>query len=260
MHNAAFDELGLDWHYEALEVEAARFVDEVGRLARGTYAGANVTIPHKVAALRLAAKPDAVAQAVGAANTLVFTEREVAAYNTDVEGFIRALREQRPEAPGQLDALVLGAGGAARAVVFALLERGAGRIDVWNRTRDRARELVEELGRGGEEGRLRVVSEPRESKAELLINATSIGMGGRQKGTGAADLQELHLSADKWNDLQTVVVLAYLDGSTPLVRQARKRGLGYVDGIDILLSQAASSLELWTDRKAPLEVMRCSSW
>jgi shikimate dehydrogenase len=255
MHNAAFDQLGLDWHYEALAVEPARFEEEVRRLAQGAYAGANVTIPHKVAALRLATSRDAVAEGVGAANTLVFTEGQIAAHNTDVEGFLRAVRERRPEAPGQMDALVLGAGGAARAVVYALLEHGAGRIEVWNRSHDRARALVEELGQGRAEERLRTVVEPLESGAQLLVNTTSVGMVERQEGGGDEDLQELHLSADKWNDLQMVVDLAYREGSTPLVRQAKRRGLSHVDGIDILVHQGAASFELWTGRKAPLEVM-----
>ena len=127
MHNAAFRALGLDWRYEAIDGRA-------GALRRGRaepcpgrgFVGANVTIPHKLRALEAADEATEVARAVGAANTLSF-RRADRADNTDVEGFLAALRERAPEAPAGMQALVLGAGGAARAVVYALLSAGAAR-------------------------------------------------------------------------------------------------------------------------------------
>src|SRR6185503_10852437 len=119
MHNAAFRELGLDWHYEAVDVEPERFRDVLRSLPEEGFVGANVTIPHKLRALEAADAPTDVARIVGAANTLSFAEGRVRADNTDVEGFLTALREQVPAAPAGMSALVLGAGGAARAVVYA---------------------------------------------------------------------------------------------------------------------------------------------
>ena len=126
MHNAAFRELGLDWRYEALDVEPARFAGVLESLPGQGFVGANVTIPHKLRALEAADDPTEVARVVGAANTLSFQGGRVLADNTDVEGFLTALRERAPAAPAGMHALVLGAGGAGRGVVYALLSAGRG--------------------------------------------------------------------------------------------------------------------------------------
>jgi shikimate dehydrogenase len=257
MQNAAFEAVGLDWRYEAIEVPPEELETLVRSLPARGFVGANVTIPHKVAALAVADSATAVAREVGACNTLVFDGASIAAENTDVQGFVRALRERVPEAPAGLGALVLGAGGAARAVVYALLKEGARRVDVWNRGRERARNLVGELQRYAGGTPLQAVSEPGASDAELLVNATSVGMESPgETGRQPDAVKQLRLSADKWDDLQVVVDLVYRDDATPLVRQAMERGLSYVEGIDILVHQGAASFELWTGGEAPLEVMR----
>ena len=145
MHNAAFRELGLDWRYEALDVEPAGFAGVLESLPGQGFVGANVTIPHKLRALEAADEPTEVARVVGAANTLSFQSGRVLADNTDVEGFLTALRERAPSAPAGMNALVLGAGGAGRAVVYALLSAGAARVEVWNRHPERAEALVSDL-------------------------------------------------------------------------------------------------------------------
>ena len=260
MHNAAFGELGLDWQYEAIEVAPARFESVVRELARTDYAGANVTVPHKLSALALADTETTVAQAVGAANTLTFTAKGIAAHNTDVDGFLRALRERVPEAPRGLRAVVLGAGGAARAVVYALLAEGAAAVEVWNRHPDRAIGLVEELHIHAGGTTVRPVAEPATEGRDLLINATSVGMPGSSgPAQEGEDFKLLRISADKLTDVQVVADLVYRDGGTPLLREAKARGLILVDGIDILAHQGAASFELWTGRKAPLEVMRLAA-
>ena len=148
MHGAALAELGLgeEWSYEAIEVAPDAFEARVRAMPGEGFAGANVTVPHKSAALSLADELSETAREIGAANTLVFADGEIRAENTDAEGFLRAL----PGSPQGKRALVLGAGGAARAVVWALLREGA-EVEVWNRTELRSQHLCEELG--GETGR-----------------------------------------------------------------------------------------------------------
>jgi shikimate dehydrogenase len=256
MHNAAFQELRLDWRYEAIDVEAERFEAMVRELPGQGFAGANVTVPHKLRALEVADSATAVASAVGAANTLSFGGAKISADNTDVEGFLRALRDRRAEAPAGMRAQVLGAGGSARAVVYGLLRGEAARIDVWNRHPERAQRLVEELEPHGA-GRLRAVPEPGLAEADLLVNTTSVGMGGgKLAGAPVDDFKQLHISADNWGEVQLVVDLVYLDGGTPLINRAEAQGITHVDGFDILVQQGAASFEIWTGRDAPLEAMR----
>jgi shikimate dehydrogenase len=257
MHNAAFEALGLDWRYELLPVEPEGFDAFVRELPARGFVGANVTIPHKLRALALADRPSEVARATGAANTLLFTEAGIEAENTDVAGFLGALRERTPEAPAGMDALVLGAGGAARAVVFALLGAGASRVMVWNRHPERARELVQDLSQAGG-GHLTAIETPDVAYARLLVNATSVGMKNQDghASDAAAGFKELPISADVWGDRQIVVDLVYRQDGTPLARYARSRGAVCVDGFDVLVHQGAASFRLWTGMEAPLGAMR----
>ncbi len=261
MHNAAFRELGLDdWRYEAIDVEPEHFDDVVRGLAARGYAGANVTIPHKLRALEVADTASEVAGVVGAANTLVFRDGAVHADNTDVQGFLTALRERAPEAPRGMRALVLGAGGAGRAVAYALVEEGAAAVEVWNRHPERARALVSDLAGAGGAGALEVTTAPRLDQTDLLVNATSVGMVSRDPGPVAQGepppIKELPLTADEWSDRLIVVDLVYRQERTPLVRAALARGLRCVDGIDVLVHQGAASFRLWTAMSAPLGAMR----
>ena len=257
MHNAAFEALGLDWRYELLPVEPERFETFVRELPGRGFVGANVTIPHKLRALALADRASDVARATGAANTLIFSEGRIDAENTDGAGFLAALRERAPKAPEGMEALVLGAGGAARGVVYALLEAGAARVYVWNRHPERARELVQDLSQAGER-RLEATEAPRAADAGLVVNATSVGM---KNGAGSASgptegFKELPLSADVGGDRQIVVDLVYRQDGTPLARHVRSRGAVCVDGFDVLVHQGAASFRLWTGLEAPLGAMR----
>jgi shikimate dehydrogenase len=223
--------------------------------------GANVTIPHKLHALELAHRASEVASAVGAANTLRFLDEGVVADNTDVEGFLAALRERAPEAPAGMRAVVLGAGGAARAVVYALIGAGAARVEVWNRTGARARELVASFsGPAGQvmQDQLVAVERPDTGAADLLVNATAVGMrhGQVTKDDHDAAFKMLPLSADELRDRQIVVDLVYRPDRTPLERAALAGGLVCVGGLDVLVHQGAASFELWTGLEAPLLAMR----
>jgi shikimate dehydrogenase len=260
MHNAAFQALGLDWRYELLPVEPERFGSFVRALPERGFAGANVTIPHKLRALEIADRASDVARATGAANTLTFAEHGIEAENTDVEGFLGALREQAPEAPLGMDAVVLGAGGAARAVVYALLREGAASVGVWNRHPERAEQLVQDLSQYARNSALQAVLRDSALTAQLLVNATSVGMPSRHEVLPAHDpeggVKELPISADVWGDRHIVVDLVYRQEGTPLVRLARSRGVACVDGFDVLVHQGAASFRLWTGMEAPLRAMR----
>jgi shikimate dehydrogenase len=259
MHNAAFAALGLDWAYEAIDVAPDDFAPLVREMPGRGFAGANVTIPHKLRALEVAHSASPVAEAVGAANTLVFADGRIHADNTDVEGFLTALRACAPEAPAGLRALVLGAGGAGRAVVFALLQARA-HVEVWNRHSERAERLARELAAAADGLDLAATAHPALENIDLLVNATSVGMapqaGAPELPSGSDPIKELPLSADELDDRLIVVDLVYRPEGTPLVRAARARGLRCADGIDVLVHQGAASFRLWTGMSAPLGAMR----
>jgi shikimate dehydrogenase len=240
MHNAALAELGLgkEWSYEAIDVAPDDFERRVRAMAGDGFAGANVTVPHKGAALALADTLSETAREIGAANTLSFRDGEIGAENTDAAGLLAAL----PRSPRGLSALVLGAGGAARAVVWALLREGA-EVEIWNRTELRSRNLAEDLG--GEP-----VADPEPGAHGLIVNSTAVGLRGEDPFT------ELPLRADGFAPGQVVVDMVYGDEPSRLLAAARAGGAEAVDGIEVLVRQGALSLELWTGREAPLEKMR----
>jgi shikimate dehydrogenase len=233
MHNAAFRELGLDWHYVKLPVPPELFDETVRALPGSGYRGANVTIPHKLAALDVADSATPAAREIGAANTLTFTREGIEADNTDAGGFLAAVDE-----PLQgKRALVLGAGGAARAVVWALVEAGAADVSIWNRTPERADELAATF-------RARAVHRPE--AAEIVVNTTSVGL---HDGT---------LPLDGLPHPELAVDLVY-GSATPFGEWARQGGSRLVDGLEILVRQGALSFTRWTGAEPPLEIMRAAA-
>jgi shikimate dehydrogenase len=248
MHNAALTELGLgnEWSYEAIEVDPADFAALLRRLESEGFVGANVTVPHKVAALELADEASEAALAIGAANTLSFTGGRIAAENTDASGFLDSL----PAAPAGRRALVFGAGGSARAVAWALVTEGA-EVSIWNRTPERAARLAGELGaRALPAGDQRLAA----GNFTLIVNATTVGMGA--SGQGAADLKSLPIRADSLGERHQLVDLAYGPAETDLARVARANGATVVDGLEVLVRQGAASLRIWTGKDPPIETMR----
>ncbi len=247
MHNAALAALGLagEWSYEALDVEPERFEGVVRALPEQGFAGVNVTVPHKVAALRLADQPTAAARAIGAANTLVFRPGGIEAENTDAAGLLAAL----PLDPRGARALVLGAGGSARAAVWALATHGAA-VTVWNRTPERARALAAELGASA----AGPGSGPLGGGFDLIVNCTTVGMG-----EGGPAIEALPLDLGQLGPRHAVVDLAYGSEETELVRAAREAGAAVVDGLEVLVRQGAASLRIWTGLEPPLEVMRAAA-
>ena len=238
MHNAALAAVGLErWRYQHLPLPPELFAEAVRALPAVGFAGINVTIPHKEAALALADDATATARAIGAANTLTFgPDRAVHADNTDAPGLIAALGDDRPRT-----AVVLGAGGSARAVVYALAQIGAA-VKVWNRTAERARSLADEFG-------AEAVQEL--PPADLLVNCTSVGLVDPLR-----TFKDLPVEVDALGEYACVVDLVYRAGGTGLLREAKRTGSRAIDGIEILVRQGALSFERWTGRAAPLEVMR----
>jgi len=250
MHNAALRALGMeDWRYQLLPVPPERFTETVRALRDAGFVGANVTIPHKHSALELADTAGRAARAIGAANTLTFTpDGAIAAENTDAPGFLDAFGVS----PEGMSAQVLGAGGSARAVAWALREAGAREVSVWNRTHERADALARELG---------VRAVPHPESAELLVNCTSVGLEPegsnlKQSATEPQGLNLLELTFDQVGTYSHVVDLVYRSSPTPLLAAARTYGAHTVDGLEILLAQGALSFQLWTGVQAPLDVMR----
>jgi shikimate dehydrogenase len=240
MQSAALVELGLagEWSYEAIDLAPDELEPRVRAIAGEEFVGANVTVPHKGAALALADTLSETAREIGAANTLSFEAGEIRADNTDAQGLLDAL----PEPPGGKRVLVLGAGGAARAVVWALVRESA-EVDVWNRTALRAEHLCKELG-----GRPVEALDLR--NYELVVNSTSVGLHGENP------FAELPFEPGHLEDRHTVVDLVYGPGSSQLLTVALAVGAPIVDGLEILVRQGALSLEIWTGRSAPLEIMR----
>jgi shikimate dehydrogenase len=252
MHNAALAALGMDdWHYQRLPVPPALFAETTRALGSARFVGANVTIPHKQAALVLATEASNAAIEIGAANTLTFaSDGTIAAENTDAPGLIAAL-ERLSGMPPHPRVLVLGAGGSARAAVWALREAGASEVSVWNRTPERAQQLARELG---------VRAAPSADQADLLVNCTSVGLqstaGVERSASEDEALNQLGLTFDQVGKYSYVVDFVYRSGSTQLLTAARAHGAGTVDGLELLVAQGALSFELWTGRKPSLELMR----
>lgn len=242
MFAAALAELGLDWRYVRLPLPPERFAETARALSGSGYRGINVTIPHKRAAHDLADERSMAVAAIGAANTLTYEDGRIAADNTDADGFLDALGAD----PAGWRCLVLGAGGSARAVVWALREAGAGEVSIWNRTAPRAAELAADLG-------ARHVAAPE--PAELVVNCTAVGIDQAVEQAEAVATVGL----DAIEPPPTFFDLTYGAATTPLARWAASGGSRVVDGLEMLVRQGARSLERWTGSPAPLDAMRAGA-
>jgi shikimate dehydrogenase len=226
---------GIDGSYQAIDVAPENFADFVKTLQANGYRGGNVTIPHKEAAFALAERRDQAAQEIGAVNTLWFEDGVLWGGNTDAHGFAANLDDHAPGWASEGPAVVLGAGGASRAVIHALKERGVADIRIVNRTLARAIELRDRFGAGVSAHGMAVTSELL-GDAGLLINTTALGMHGNEG-----------LSADPalLPDHAIVTDIVYVPLETPLLAAARARKLKTVDGLGMLLHQAVPGFERW---------------
>jgi shikimate dehydrogenase len=223
---------GIDGAYVPLAVPPGRLAEAVRGLLAAGFRGANVTLPHKEAALSLCDEVEESARRAGAVNTLRFEGGRILGSNTDGWGFLESLREQAPGFdPRSGPAVVLGAGGAARAIAAALQDAGCPRIVLVNRTRPRAEALAAALG-----GAVEVADHPPLAEAALLVNTTSLGMVGQPPLE--IDLAPLPAAA-------VVADIVYVPLQTPLLAAARARGLVAVDGLGMLLHQARPGFAAW---------------
>ena len=237
IHRYWLELYGIDGAYEKEAVRPEEFASFLGSLSDRGYAGANVTLPHKTEALRLATKADESARAIGAANMLWLDGAgRLNASNTDAYGFMTNLNQEAPHwNKGRAPVMVLGAGGAARAILYGLIAQGASRILLANRTRDRAEVLAGTFGPA-----VSVVDWDARNQAlagcGLLVNATSLGMSGK----GPLDIEVEALPEDA-----VVADIVYNPLETPLLATARARRRQAVDGLGMLLYQAVPGFERW---------------
>jgi shikimate dehydrogenase len=235
IHRHWMRELGIEGSYEAIDVAPSDLAQFVGTLASNGFSGGNVTIPHKEAAFRLANRRDDAAEAIGAVNTLWLEDGELWGANTDAHGFSANLDQNAPQWRAAEAALVLGAGGAALAVVHALQEAGIRDIRIANRTRERSRELADRF-----RGHATVADwkelDDAAAGAGLIVNTTSLGMKG--EGVIPLDLSRLPEAA-------IVNDLVYVPLKTGLLEDAERAGLIAVDGLGMLLHQAAPGFARW---------------
>jgi len=235
LHGYWLKRYGIDGDYRAEEIKPENFAAFVTHLADNGYVGANVTMPHKDMALELS-EPDARATAVAAANTLWLDNGRLRSTNTDVEGFIGALDAAAPGWDKRTtSALVLGAGGASRAVVYGLIERGVGEIVVANRTFDKAVALRDRFGASVVPVRWEDIA-GRLPRCQLVANTTSLGM----KGQPPLEIDIAPLPAGA-----VVADIVYVPLKTPLLKAAEARGLATSNGLEMLLHQAVRGFELW---------------
>ncbi|HEY6631440.1 MAG TPA: shikimate dehydrogenase [Rhizobiaceae bacterium] len=242
IHGYWLEKYGIAGSYEAIDVSPENAAHFFATLGDNGFAGGNVTIPHKEAAYAAAAQRDEAAERIGAVNTLWFEDGVLNGGNTDAEGFAANLDERAPGWTMAGPAVVLGAGGAARAVIQALKERGFTDIRVTNRTLARAVELADRFGPG-------VSAHPAAATGELLadagllVNTTALGMAGKE----GAD--ELPADPEMLPRHAIVTDIVYVPLETPLLRAAQRRGLKSVDGLGMLLHQAVPGFERWFGRR-----------
>ncbi|HET7678137.1 MAG TPA: shikimate dehydrogenase [Candidatus Limnocylindrales bacterium] len=253
MHQAAFDALGIDARYELLDVPLIELTERIEALREDEFLGANVTIPHKERVVPMMDRLTEEAHETGAVNTITREGRRLVGHNTDAPGFKAALdalvgRQKMPKS-----AVVLGAGGGARAVVHGLITEGFQRVIVFNRHLHRAEALVRHFGRSAAHMELKAmpwhesVLEAELAKTKVLINSTSVGL----------DSDETPVPGELLPPELLVLDLVYSPPVTRLLREAKAAGAtATMNGELMLLHQGAAAFELWTGKPAPLDLMR----
>ncbi len=252
MHNAAFQSLGLDFVYVLFAVRAPDLKEAITGLRASDVAGANVTIPYKEEVMRYLDEIASEAELIGAVNTIRNREGKLIGYNTDGQGFITSLLvDGKIKLEGQ-KVFMMGAGGAGKAIAVKLAERGIERLVVTDKIGERTEALVGKLRENIPDCAVYAVAVNSKefaqtlSESTLLVNATPVGM--KEGDPCVLDPDYLH------KDLFIYDVV--YNRETPLIAEAKKRGIKALDGIGMLLHQGAASFEIWTGKKAPIEVMK----
>lgn len=253
MHNAAYEAMGLDICYVPLHVVHDDLNSAIAGLKAMGFLGVNVTVPHKVAVVPLLDRLDETAARVGAVNTIVNENGSLVGYNTDGAGFIRSLEEEAAVDYGGLSVLIFGAGGAARAIGLALAEKGVSAINIINRSHARADGFRDMLINAFPSLPVTVRGLDEEyddlvTVSKLVINATSVGMEGRLKGTS--------FTVDRLSKDHIVCDVVYTTGETSLLIVAGEHGATTMGGLGMLLHQGAEAIRLWSGQVPPLYLMR----
>jgi shikimate dehydrogenase len=251
MHNAAFKALALDWIYVPFRVVKADLSRALYGVRSLNIKGMNITIPHKIAITAMLDELDSPAMNIGAVNTIVNDRGKLKGFNTDASGFIRAFTEQGIALENK-NAVVLGAGGASRAVCFALAGEKAG-VTILNRTPGTAEELAADISNISikplKAAELNAANlENALPEADILVNTTSTGMNPNADNT--------LVTAEMINPKMIVYDIVYSPARTRLLMEAGKAGARTISGIEMLLWQGVQSFEIWTGLKAPVEIMR----
>ncbi len=256
---AALDYCQLDIRYEAWETKPEELELTLARIKEPQNLGANVTIPYKEAVLPLLDEVDNLASVIGAANTIVKKDNRLLGFNTDAYGFLQGLRQQGHFEPEGKRAVILGAGGAARAVSFALMRERASSLIIINRTLVRAEALVDSLKRYASDAGLEIeiaalswqslISHETFNHCHLVVNCTNIGMKhSSQEGQSPLNIEVIPKSI-------LVYDLVYNPWPTPLLQLAQRAGANILGGLAMLVYQGAAAFELWMGRKAPVDIM-----
>jgi shikimate dehydrogenase len=256
---AALDYYKLDVRYEAWEVKAEGLLSTINQLRQPQNLGANITVPYKETTLHLIDEVDDFASLVGAVNTVVNRDGKLIGFNTDAYGFLKALRDDARFEPKNKRVIVLGAGGAARAVGFALLQEKVSSLIIANRTLAKAESLAGSLAKHAANNKMstEIAAVPWQSSklteavenCQLIVNCTSLGM------KSSSYEEESPLASDLIPKDALVYDLVYNPLETPLLRMARGAGAKTIGGLPMLVYQGAASFKMWTGREAPLDIM-----
>jgi shikimate dehydrogenase len=252
MHNTAFESLGLDKIYIPIEVAPENLETVVKGMAKMNFEGFNVTIPHKIEIMKLLDEVDDYAKCIGAVNTVSVHGGRLKGYNTDGMGFLKSFEESTGSKIDGKNILILGSGGAARAISMTLALKKANKIYICNRTHEKAVSLAEDITKQSGADSVAVKHEYEEMKkaiadCNVIINTTSVGM--------SPDIDSSPLDKGLLNPLLTVCDAVYNPRKTKLLKDAEEIGCKTVEGLKMLVNQGAEALEIWTGVKAPADIM-----
>ncbi|MFN2745249.1 MULTISPECIES: shikimate dehydrogenase [Bacillus] len=247
IHNAALQDLSLDGHYHAFRVEKDDLEDAVKGMRALGVQGFNVTVPHKVSIMKYLDRIDESAKALGAVNTVRREKDGLVGYNTDGEGFLKSLKQSLDRPIRELSVLIVGAGGAARAIFTTLASQRPQRLDVANRTPEKA-EAFTGLFEGEVQALTLQEAEANLSAYDVVIQTTSVGMH--------PDVDDAPISLANAKEASLVCDIIYNPLKTALLKEAEAKGLKILDGVGMFIGQAALSFELWTGREPNIEKMK----
>ena len=247
IHSAAFKELALDCIYIAYKVPKGELVEGIESLKKINISGFNVTIPHKVEIMKYLDKVDDNCSVIGAANTVSYNDGELKGHNTDMEGFLFPLKKKDIRIKDK-NVLLLGAGGAARAIITGFAKEGASNITIANRTKENAVNLAQFAHKIGIDSKGISLDEVKDSASEyrFIINSTSVGLKNEPSP----------ISTDTINEKSIVYDIVYMPMNTDLIKKSKEKGATIIYGYEMLLGQAAKAFEIWHGIEAPYDAMK----